>query len=54
MQIWASADGHFEGQEWGRDTFISIRGLLLERGKFEEAKAIIRRFAQYEHNGLIS
>lgn len=33
---------------WGRDTFISLPGILLVTGRFEEAKAIIRRFAEMQ------
>jgi predicted glycogen debranching enzyme len=40
-------------EEWGRDTFISLSGLLLTRKKTKEAKAIFLRFAEYEKNGLI-
>ncbi|MBI2118466.1 MAG: hypothetical protein HYT97_02435 [Elusimicrobia bacterium] len=40
-------------QEWGRDTFISLPGLLLATKRFEEAKSVLRRFASFEKNGLI-
>ncbi|MBM3245633.1 MAG: hypothetical protein FJZ15_07595, partial [Candidatus Omnitrophica bacterium] len=52
IQLWAaSADWFLE--EWGRDTFISLPGLLLSTGRFEEAKNNIRNFARFEKNGLI-
>lgn len=38
---------------WGRDTFISVRGLLLTTGLFKEAKNIILYFAKVERHGLI-
>ncbi|MBS1829922.1 MAG: glycogen debranching enzyme family protein [Acidobacteria bacterium] len=39
--------------DWGRDTMISIPGLLLARGRFAEARAILRGFLQYLDQGLI-
>ncbi|MFA5357236.1 MAG: 4-alpha-glucanotransferase, partial [Candidatus Omnitrophota bacterium] len=51
-QIWAGSIGWFF-EEWGRDTFISMPGLLFATGRFEEAKQIIRGFVRYEKNGLI-
>jgi glycogen debranching enzyme len=39
---------------WGRDTFISLRGLFLTTGLFEEAKDTIVQFARVlRHGGLI-
>jgi glycogen debranching enzyme len=38
---------------WGRDVFISIRGLLLLRGKFDQAKAHIIAFGSTLRHGLI-
>ncbi|UPT76146.1 MAG: hypothetical protein M0D55_16355 [Elusimicrobiota bacterium] len=40
-------------EEWGRDTFISLPGLLLSTGRFQDAKAVLRRFAAFEKGGLI-
>jgi glycogen debranching enzyme len=44
---------HWFAEPWGRDTFISLPGLLLERGKLEEAKRIFRKFARLIKGGLI-
>ncbi|MDE2509718.1 MAG: 4-alpha-glucanotransferase [Elusimicrobia bacterium] len=52
VQIWAASMDWFL-EEWGRDTFVSLPGLLLSTGRHEEAKENIRRFAKFEHEGLI-
>lgn len=33
---------------WGRDTFISLSGILLVSGQFEEAKSVISSFAEFQ------
>lgn len=38
---------------WGRDTFISLPGLLLTRKKFEQARKILLLYASRIKNGLI-
>ena len=38
---------------WGRDTFVSLPGLLLVTGRFEEAREILLTFAYYCKGGLI-
>src|SRR5215207_10116985 len=39
--------------DWGRDTMISLDGLTLATGRAEEAKWILRAFANYVRDGLI-
>lgn len=39
--------------DWGRDTMISLEGLTLSTGRFEEAKAILRTFSTYVKDGLL-
>lgn len=38
---------------WGRDVFISVRGLLLGTGRFDEAKEHILAFASVLKHGMI-
>jgi predicted glycogen debranching enzyme len=45
--------GYFWFESWGRDTFISLPGLLLVTGRFEAAKRILLQFGSYIKNGLI-
>src|SRR3989338_3561975 len=39
--------------DWGRDTMISLHGLLLLRGKFEEARDILVSYSHYVNQGII-
>jgi predicted glycogen debranching enzyme len=39
--------------DWGRDTMISLDGLLLGTGRHLEAGWVLRTFAQYVRDGLI-
>ncbi len=45
--------GYHWFEPWGRDTFISLPGLMLVTGRFNEAKEILQNFIQYCHAGLI-
>jgi predicted glycogen debranching enzyme len=45
--------GYHWFEPWGRDTFISLPGLLLVTGRFDEAKEILRSFIGYVKGGLI-
>lgn len=38
---------------WGRDTFISFKGIYLENGLFNEAKETILIFSSSMRHGLI-
>ena len=40
-------------RNWGRDTFISLRGLLLQNGRYNEAKNTIRGYFCSMRHGLI-
>lgn len=52
VQIWAASMDWFL-EEWGRDTFVSLPGLLLATKRFDDAKSVLRRFAEFEKDGLI-
>src|SRR3989442_13609941 len=39
--------------DWGRDTMISLDGLLLQTGRAREAGWVLHTFAQYGRDGLI-
>lgn len=39
--------------DWGRDTMISLPGLTLSTGRFEEARHLLRTFADALRDGLI-
>jgi glycogen debranching enzyme len=40
--------------DWGRDAFISLPGLLLVTGRFEEAKSVLTTFAKAADKGMIA
>lgn len=39
--------------DWGRDTMISLEGLLLNTGRYREAACILRMFSRHLRDGLI-
>jgi predicted glycogen debranching enzyme len=45
--------GYHWFESWGRDSFISLPGLLLVTGRFEEAKDVLLRAKNYCKDGLI-
>jgi predicted glycogen debranching enzyme len=45
--------GYFWFETWGRDTFISLPGLLLATGRFEDARRILLDFMRHSRQGLI-
>ncbi|MBN2203023.1 MAG: hypothetical protein JW700_02475 [Candidatus Aenigmarchaeota archaeon] len=52
VQIWAASRDWFL-HEYGRDSFVSLPGILLTRKKFKEAKQVFERFAKFQKNGII-
>jgi predicted glycogen debranching enzyme len=45
--------GYHWFEPWGRDTFISLPGLLLVTGRYSDAEDIFSNFIQYSSDGLI-
>ncbi|ANN69515.1 amylo-alpha-1,6-glucosidase [Bordetella bronchialis] len=39
--------------DWGRDTFIAMRGLLLASGRLDDARAILLEWARYISRGML-
>lgn len=44
---------HWFAEGWGRDTFVSLPGLLLSRGRYAEARRVFARYAGRLKGGLI-
>ncbi|MEM0487939.1 MAG: amylo-alpha-1,6-glucosidase [Candidatus Bathyarchaeia archaeon] len=45
--------GYHWFEDWGRDAFISLPGLTLITGRFDDARRIFRLFTKFSDNGLI-
>jgi len=45
--------GYHWFEPWGRDTFVSLSGLLLVTGRFEDARKLFLTFKKYCSQGLI-
>jgi len=45
--------GYHWFSDWGRDTMISLPGICLVTGRFEDAKKILRAFAQSASQGML-
>ncbi|RLI45165.1 glycogen debranching protein, partial [Candidatus Bathyarchaeota archaeon] len=45
--------GYHWFEDWGRDSLISLPGLTLITGRFEDAKKILLTFKHYCHKGII-
>jgi len=45
--------GYFWFESWGRDTFISLPGLMLVTKRFDDAKYVLLNFVRYCKKGLI-
>lgn len=39
--------------DWGRDTMISLTGLTLSTGRYQDARDILTTFARYVHHGMV-
>lgn len=45
--------GYHWFEDWGRDTFVSLPGLTLTTGRFEDARKILLTFKEHFKGGLI-
>lgn len=45
--------GYHWFEDWGRDTMISITGLTLETGRWDDAAYILKTFALYLNEGML-
>ena len=45
--------GYHWFEPWGRDTFVSLPGLLLVTDRFNSAKEVLQNFMEYSKKGLI-
>jgi predicted glycogen debranching enzyme len=45
--------GYYWFEPWGRDTFISLPGLMLVTGRFADAKDTLQNFMRYLKGGVI-
>ena len=50
---WKVIAGYHWFTDWGRDTMISLPGLVLVTGRYEEARDILREFASRVSEGMI-
>jgi len=50
---WTILAGYPWFADWGRDTMISLPGLLLVPGRFDEARSVLKVFAAYVSEGMI-
>lgn len=46
--------GYHWFDDWGRDAMISMRGLLLVTGRFDDAKSILETFAETVKEGVLA
>ncbi|MEM2440024.1 MAG: amylo-alpha-1,6-glucosidase, partial [Candidatus Bathyarchaeia archaeon] len=45
--------GYHWFEDWGRDAFIALPGLMLATGRFEDARRVFLTFKEYSADGLI-
>jgi len=45
--------GYHWFDDWGRDAMIALPGLLLDTGRFEDAKLVLKSFASGMRNGVL-
>jgi predicted glycogen debranching enzyme len=52
-EAWTVIAGYHWFTDWGRDTMISLDGLVLATGRHAEAGSILRMFAHHVRDGLV-
>jgi predicted glycogen debranching enzyme len=45
--------GYYRFEPWGRDSFISLPGLMLVTRRFDDARKVFLKFSSYSKRGLI-
>jgi len=50
---WTILAGYHWFGDWGRDAFLSLPGLLLATGRYEQARDVLRVFGSAQADGLI-
>jgi predicted glycogen debranching enzyme len=45
--------GYHWFSDWGRDSLISLPGLTLVLGRYEDARQVLQTFSHYSHDGLV-
>lgn len=53
QQRWTILAGYPWFSDWGRDTFVSLPGLLLLTGRYEIAKSVLLGFAEASEGGMV-
>jgi len=50
---WTILSGYHWFGDWGRDAFVSLPGLLVATGRYEQARDVLRVFGSAQSDGLI-
>ena len=50
---WSIIAGYHWLRDYGRDTMVSLPGLLLATGRYEEARSILKTYSQYVNQGML-
>ena len=50
---WSIIAGYHWLRDWGRDTLISLPGLLLATGRYQIASSILKSFSKYISDGML-
>jgi predicted glycogen debranching enzyme len=50
---WSIIAGYHWLRNWGRDTLISLPGLLLATGRYDEARSILMKYSKHVSQGML-